>query len=295
MTYILGISAFYHDSGVALIKDGNIVSAIQEERISRVKHDANFPLNSIREVIDQENINLNEIDHICYYEKPFLKFERILETYLAYAPYGFSMFRKSMPIWLKEKLFQKNLITSQLKKIDEKFNKNIEFSEHHLSHAASAFFPSPFEKAIILTIDGVGEWATTTISIGDKNEINTLEEIHYPHSVGLLYSAFTYYLGFKVNSGEYKVMGLAPYGKPKYAELIFNELLDVKEDGSFRLNQKYFEYSMGDKMINSKFEKIFGKPARKPEIDELTQFHMDIAASVQSVYRKNNIKNYWLY
>ena len=290
MTYILGISAFYHDSGAALIKDGNIVCAVQEERISRIKHDANFPINAIMEILNHENISLNEIDHICYYEKPFLKFERILETYLAYAPYSFSMFRKSMPIWLKEKLFQKNYISNQLKKIDANFDKNIEFSEHHLSHAASAFFPSPFEKAVILTLDGVGEWATTTISEGYKNEIKIHEEIHYPHSVGLLYSAFTYYLGFKVNSGEYKVMGLAPYGKPVYEEIIFNELIDVKKDGSFRLNQKYFEYSMGDKMINDKFEKLFGEPTRKPELDKLKQFHMDVAASIQIVIEKIILK-----
>ncbi len=283
MTYILGISAFYHDSGAALIKDGEIISAIQEERLSRIKHDEKFPINAIKKIIEDENIQLNEIDYICYYEKPFLKFERILETYLAHAPFGYSSFRKSMPLWLKEKLFQKNLIINKLKLIDKTFNKEINFSEHHLSHASSAFFPSPYDESIILTIDGVGEWATTTISLGNKNDIKILEEIHYPHSIGLLYSAFTYYLGFKVNAGEYKVMGLAPYGSPRYKELILDKIIDVKNDGSFRLNQKYFDYSTGSKMVNSKFETIFGQPSRKPELDELKQFHMDIAASIQAV------------
>ncbi len=286
MTYILGISAFYHDSGAALIKDGNILSAIQEERMTRVKHDESFPINAIKEILRYENISLSDIDYICYYEKPFLKFERILETYLAYAPYSFKMFRKSMPVWLKEKLFQKNFISNQLKKIDNTFDKNIHFSEHHLSHAASAFFPSPYEKSIILTIDGVGEWATTTISVGNKNQIKTVEEIHYPHSIGLLYSAFTFYLGFKVNSGEYKVMGLAPYGKPIYEKIILEELIDLKNDGSFRLNQKFFDYSLGDKMIGANFEKLFGRSSRKPEIENINQFHMDVAASIQVVIEK---------
>ena len=283
MTYILGISAFYHDSAAALIKDGVVISAIQEERLSRIKHDQNFPTNAINKILEINNISLDEISYVCFYDKPFLKFERLLETYISYAPKGFNSFRKAMPLWMKEKLFQKEMIKKELKAINSNFNQEIFFCEHHLSHAASAFFPSPFDDAIILTADGVGEWASTTISIGKKNDIKIVEEIHYPHSIGLIYSAFTGYLGFKVNSGEYKVMGLAPYGKPKYKDIILNNLVDLKEDGSFKLNQKYFNYSTGLTMVNKKFEDLFGKKTRISEIEEIDQFHMDIAASIQEV------------
>ncbi len=294
MSYVLGISAFYHDSAVTLLKDGEIISAVQEERLSRIKHDPSFPQNAIKEILFRENVKLSNIESICFYEKPFLKFERLLETYISHAPKGYLSFRKSMPIWLKEKLFQKNLIMSELKKIDRNFTGKLYFAEHHLSHAASAFYPSPFEEAAILTIDGVGEWATTTISIGNKNKIKILEEIHYPHSIGLLYSAFTYYLGFRVNSGEYKVMGLAPYGTPKYTNKILHKIIDLKEDGSFRLDQKYFDYSTGLKMINEEFELLFGKPARRFDDEKIEQFHMDIAASIQDVIEKIvlNISDY---
>ena len=283
MTYILGISAFYHDSAAALIKDGVVISAIQEERLSRIKHDQKFPTNAINKILEINNISLDEISYVCFYDKPFLKFERLLETYISYAPKGFNSFRKAMPLWMKEKLFQKEMIKKELKAINSNFNLEIFFCEHHLSHAASAFFPSPFDDAIILTADGVGEWASTTISIGKKNDIKIVEEIHYPHSIGLIYSAFTGYLGFKVNSGEYKVMGLAPYGKPKYKDIILNNLVDLKEDGSFKLNQKYFNYSTGLTMVNKKFEDLFGKKTRISETDEIDQFHMDIAASIQEV------------
>ena len=283
MTYILGISAFYHDSAAALIKDGVVISAIQEERLSRIKHDQKFPTNAINKILEINNISLDEISYVCFYDKPFLKFERLLETYISYAPKGFNSFRKAMPLWMKEKLFQKEMIKKELKAINSNFNLEIFFCEHHLSHAASAFFPSPFDDAIILTADGVGEWASTTISIGKKNDIKIVEEIHYPHSIGLIYSAFTGYLGFKVNSGEYKVMGLAPYGKPKYKDIILNNLVDLKEDGSFKLNQKYFNYSTGLTMVNKKFEDLFGKKTRISEIEEIDQFHMDIAASIQEV------------
>ena len=283
MTYILGISAFYHDSAAALIKDGVVISAIQEERLSRIKHDQKFPTNAINKILEINNISLDEISYVCFYDKPFLKFERLLETYISYAPKGFNSFRKAMPLWMKEKLFQKEMIKKELKAINSNFNLEIFFCEHHLSHAASAFFPSPFDDAIILTADGVGEWASTTISVGKKNDIKIVEEIHYPHSIGLIYSAFTGYLGFKVNSGEYKVMGLAPYGKPKYKDIILNNLVDLKEDGSFKLNQKYFNYSTGLTMVNKKFEDLFGKKTRISETDEIDQFHMDIAASIQEV------------
>tara|TARA_Y100000590_G_scaffold217297_1_gene246055 strand:+ start:1056 stop:2897 length:1842 start_codon:yes stop_codon:yes gene_type:complete len=282
---ILGISAFYHDSAAALIIDGEIVSAVQEERFSRKKHDARYPHNAIQFVLNHSNLKLSEIDHIVFFEKPFLKFERLLETYLAFAPKGFASFSMSMPIWLREKLFQKKFLFDKLKEHDQNFNdiNKINFSEHHYSHAASAFYPSPFREAVILTLDGVGEWATTTIAIGKENRITMLKEIHFPHSIGLLYSAFTYYTGFKVNSGEYKVMGLAPYGRPKYKDLIIKELIDLKEDGSFRLNMKYFNYATGLTMTNEKFSKLFGQKARNPEKDLLTQFHMDIASSIQAV------------
>ena len=285
MTYILGISAFYHDSAAALIKDGKIISAAQEERFSRKKHDARYPFHAVDFILKSNNLKLNDIDYIVFFEKPFLKFERLLETYLAFAPMGFKSFSMSMPIWLREKLFQKKYLYDLLKQHDKNFNdiEKIKFSEHHYSHAASAFFPSPFKEAIILTLDGVGEWATTTVAIGKKNELKMLREIHFPHSLGLLYSAFTYYTGFKVNSGEYKVMGLAPYGQPKYKDLIINELMELKEDGSFRLNMKYFSYATGLTMTNKKFSDLFGEPVRDPKKNKLTQFHMDVAASIQAV------------
>ena len=285
MNNILGISAFYHDSAATLIQNGKIIAAAQEERFSRKKHDERFPKNAINYVLQEGKINLNEIDHIVFFEKPFLKFERLLETYLAFAPKGFKSFSLAMPVWLREKLFQKKHLFDLLKELDKNFKdiKKIKFSEHHYSHAASAFYPSPFEEAIILTLDGVGEWATTTLAHGKGNQITILKEIHFPHSLGLLYSAFTYYTGFKVNSGEYKVMGLAPYGKPIYKDLILENLIDLKEDGSFRLDMSYFNYATGLTMTNKKFEHLFGQPARKKEDEQLTQFHMDIAASIQAV------------
>jgi len=282
MTKILGISAFYHDSSAALVDNGEILAAAQEERFTRKKHDANFPNNAIRYVFEGTNYSIKDIDYVVFYEKPFLKFERLIETYVANSPRGFKSFRTSIPIWIKDKLFQKSNILGELKKHDKKFkSEKLLFAEHHESHAASAFYPSPFEEAIVLTIDGVGEWATTTVSIGKKNSLEIIEEIHFPHSIGLLYSAFTYYLGFKVNSGEYKIMGLAPYGEPKYKNIIFEKLVDVKEDGSFRLNQSYFNYSTGLTMVNKKFIDLFGQPVRKSESENLSQFHMNIAASIQ--------------
>tara|TARA_B100000795_G_C22796773_1_gene439743 strand:+ start:502 stop:2340 length:1839 start_codon:yes stop_codon:yes gene_type:complete len=288
MTYILGISAFYHDSAAALIKDGKIISAAQEERFTRKKHDSSYPFNAVEFVLKYSNINLSNVDHIVFYEKPFLKFERLLETYVAFAPKGFQSFSKAMPLWLKEKLFQKKLIFDYLKKHDKNFidEKKILFSEHHLSHAASAFYPSPFKEAIVLTADGVGEWATTTVAICKDNKVEIKKELHFPHSLGLLYSAFTYYTGFKVNSGEYKLMGLAPYGKPKYTDIILNKLIDLKEDGTFMLDQKYFNYSTGLTMTNDKFDNLFGSKARKSESEKINQFHMDIAASIQFVTEK---------
>ena len=285
MTTILGISAFYHDSAAALIKDGTIVSAAQEERFSRKKHDARYPYKAINYILKDSNLKLNEIDHIVFFEKPFLKFERLLETYMAFAPKGFKSFSLSMPIWLREKLFQKKFLFEKLKQHDENFKdiNKIKFSEHHYSHAASAFFPSPFKEAIILTLDGVGEWATTTVAMGKDNNLKMLKEIYFPHSLGLLYSAFTYYTGFKVNSGEYKVMGLAPYGKPRYKDLIIEKLMDLKNDGSFRLNMKYFNYATGLTMTNKKFSDLFGQPVRDPKKKLLSQFHMDIASSIQAV------------
>ena len=285
MTYVLGISAFYHDSAAALIIDGNIISAAQEERFSRKKHDSRYPFNAIEFVLKNSKVKLSQVDYIVFFEKPFLKFERLLETYLAFAPKGFKSFCMSMPIWLREKLFQKKFLFEKLKEHDDNFNdiNKIYFSEHHYSHAASAFYPSPFKDAVILTLDGVGEWATTTIAIGKDNDIKMLREIHFPHSIGLLYSAFTYYTGFKVNSGEYKVMGLAPYGEPKYKNTILKELIDLKDDGSFRLNMKYFNYATGLTMTNNKFENLFGQKARNPDKDLLTEFHMNIAASIQAV------------
>ena len=288
MSKILGISAFYHDSAASIIIDGKIIAAAQEERFTRKKHDSGYPKNAVNFVLDFAKINLSQVDHIVFYEKPFLKFERLLETYVAFAPKGFASFAKAMPIWLREKLFQKKLIIDYLKLHDKNFKdeNKILFSEHHLSHAASAFYPSPFNDAIVLTADGVGEWATTTVAIGTGDKLEIKKELHFPHSLGLLYSAFTYYTGFKVNSGEYKLMGLAPYGKPKYIDQILNYLIDLKDDGTFILDQKYFNYSTGLTMTNEKFDNLFGNPPRKPEKDKITQFHMDIAASIQYVTEK---------
>ena len=285
MTAILGISAFYHDSAAALIRDGEIIAAAQEERFTRKKHDAGYPRNAVDYVLFEAGMALEDVDHVAFYDKPFLKFERLLETYVAYAPRGLASFRRSMPIWLREKLFQKDLLFKELKQHPGGFTgrDKLLFSEHHFSHAASAFYPSPFEEAVVLTLDGVGEWATTTVALGMGRELIIEKEIHFPHSVGLLYSAFTYYTGFKVNSGEYKLMGLAPYGEPRFKDLILDTLVDVKEDGSFRVNQKYFNYCTGFTMTNDRFADLFGAPVRKPEVDPLTPFHMDIAASVQAV------------
>ena len=285
MTAILGISAFYHDSAATIVIDGKIISAAQEERFTRKKHDASYPYHAVEFVLNFSKLKLHQIDYIVFYEKPFLKFERLLETYVAFAPKGFRSFCMSIPLWIKEKLFQKKLIFNELKKHDENFNdiNKIYFSEHHLSHAASAFYPSPFKEAIVLTADGVGEWGTTTVAVGRENKLEILKEIQFPHSLGLLYSAFTYYTGFKVNSGEYKLMGLAPYGEPKYKKLITDNLIDIKDDGSFKLDQSFFEYSTGLKMISNKFSKLFGNKPRNPEKKKLTQFHMDIASSIQEV------------
>jgi carbamoyltransferase len=284
---ILGISAFYHDSAACILRDGKIIAAAQEERFTRKKHDPSYPFNAIEFVLRYANLKLSEVDQIVFFEKPFLKFERLLETYVAFAPKGFVSFTKAMPLWIKEKLFQKNLLFNKLKEHDKNYksDNNIFFSDHHLSHAASAFFPSPFEDAIILTADGVGEWATTTVAIGEKNKLEIKKEIHFPHSLGLLYSAFTYYIGFKVNSGEYKLMGLAPYGNPIYEDKI-KKLVDLKDDGTFRLNQKYFDYATGLTMTNKKFDNLFGQKPRNPENEKITQFHMDIAASIQKFTEK---------
>ena len=291
MFSILGISAFYHDSAACILIDGEIIAAAQEERFTRKKHDPSYPHNAIEFVLKYSNLKLSEIDQIVFFEKPFLKFERLLETYVAFAPKGFISFSKAMPLWIKEKLFQKNFLFNQLKKHDSNYksDKNIFFSEHHLSHAASAYYPSPFNEAIILTADGVGEWATTTVAVGKGNKLEIKKEIHFPHSLGLLYSAFTYYTGFKVNSGEYKLMGLAPYGNPIYEDKI-KELIDVKDDGSFRLDQKYFNYSTGLTMTNDKFNKLFGQKPRDPKKEKITQFHMDIAASIQKITEDIMIK-----
>ena len=285
MTKILGISAFYHDSAAALIIDGKIIAAAQEERFSRKKHDSDYPYQAIEYVLSEKKLKLNNIDYIVFFEKPFLKFERLLETYVAFAPKGFKSFSLSMPIWLGEKLFQKKFLFEKLKQHDKNFKNidKIKFSEHHFSHAASAFYPSPFNDAVVLTLDGVGEWATTTIAIGEENRLKIVKEIYFPHSIGLLYSSFTYYTGFKVNSGEYKVMGLAPYGNPKYKNLILDHLIDLKKDGSFKLNMKYFNFATGLTMTNKKFSKLFGRPVRDPNKDLIENFHMDIAASIQSV------------
>lgn len=284
MKKILGLSALYHDSAAALIIDGKIISAAQEERFSRRKHDAAFPLQAIKSVLSEGGISLEQVDHVVFYDKPFLKFERLLETYLARAPRGFASFRMAMPVWLREKLFLKDLLTKELRMLSATFPaEKLLFAEHHLSHAASAFFASPFERAVVLTLDGVGEWATTSVAIGDGNRLDIVRELHFPHSLGLLYSAFTYYCGFRVNSGEYKLMGLAPFGTPRYADLILDTLIDLKEDGSFRLDQSYFDYAAGLTMTNKRFHTLFGAPPRKPDSDPVTQFHMDVAASIQSV------------
>ena len=282
---ILGISAFYHDSAAALIEDGRIVAAAQEERFSRKRHDSDFPLRAIDYCLAESGSSLADVDHVVFYDKPFLKFERLLETYLAMAPRGFASFRMAIPVWIKEKLFQKGLLAKELKALapDIDWETRLLFAEHHQSHAASAFFPSPFDEAVVLTMDGVGEWATTSAGIGRGNELEIIREIHWPHSIGLLYSAFTYYTGFKVNSGEYKVMGLAPYGEPVYAQKIFDELIDLKPDGSFRLDQSYFNYCTGLTMTNDKFDALFGGPPRAPDKELLEQRHMDLAASIQAV------------
>ena len=280
---ILGISAFYHDSAAALIDDGRIVAAAQEERFTRRKHDPAFPHNAIAYCLAEAGVTADGLDHVVFYDKPFLKFERLLETYIALAPHGFRSFKMSIPLWLREKLFQKSLLHDELRKFSGSFDKSrLLFCEHHLSHAASAFYPSPYDDAAVLTMDGVGEWATTSAAMGSGNSLEIFQEIHFPHSLGLLYSALTYYTGFKVNSGEYKVMGLAPYGEPKYAKLILDNLIDLKPDGSFRLDMSFFDYCTGFTMTNDRFAKLFGQPVRTPD-QLLTSFHMDMAASIQSV------------
>jgi carbamoyltransferase len=281
---ILGLSAFYHDSAAALVVDGQVIAAAQEERFTRKKHDPGFPHHAIAYCLAEGGIALGEVDYVAFYDKPFLKFERLLETYLAFAPRGFRSFRMAIPLWLKEKLFQKQLLRDELCAFDPDFDwqNRLLFTEHHQSHAASAFFPSLFEEAVVLTMDGVGEWATTSVGFGRGNQLEMRKELHFPHSLGLLYSAFTYYTGFKVNSGEYKVMGLAPYGEPKYAGLILDNLIDLKPDGTFRLDQSYFDYCTGLRMTSDKFDALFGGPARKPE-EWLNQRHMDLAASIQAV------------
>ena len=291
MLSILGISAFYHDSAACILKDGEIIAAAQEERFTRKKHDPSYPHNAIKFVLDYANLKLNEVDKIVFFEKPFLKFERLLETYVAFAPKGFVSFSKAMPLWIKEKLFQKNYLFNKLKEHDKNYksDENIFFSDHHLSHAASAFYPSPFEEAVVLTADGVGEWATTTVAVGKGNKLDIKKEIHFPHSLGLLFSSFTYFTGFKVNSGEYKLMGLAPYGNPIYVDKIM-KLVDIKNDGTFRLDQKYFNYATGLTMTNDKFHHLFGQKPRDPKKEKLTQFHMDIAASIQKVTEEIMIK-----
>lgn len=284
MNVILGISAFYHDSAAALLIDGEIVAACQEERLSRIKHDPGFPEQAIDYVLREAGLTLSEVDHVAFYDKPFLKFERILETHLSCVPFGLKSFTLSMPVWLKEKLFLKPMIIDYLRKKDPGFSEDkLIFGEHHYSHAASAFYPSPYDQALVLVMDGVGEWATATVSIGRGNQLKIVKEIRFPHSLGLMYSAFTYYCGFKVNSGEYKLMGLAPYGEPVYYEKIVKELIDIKADGSFRLNMKYFDYTVGDRMINRHFEQLFGMPARTAESETMGSFYMDVAASIQKV------------
>ena len=281
---ILGLSAFYHDSAAVLVEEGRIVAAAQEERFTRKKHDAGYPHHAVAYCLDEAGVTLDEVDRAAFYDKPFLKFERLLETYVAFAPRGFRSFSMAVPVWIKEKLFQKDLLRRKLRTLapEVDWDAKLLFAEHHQSHAASAFYPSPFRDAVVLTMDGVGEWATTSVAIGHGNDLEMTREIHFPHSLGLLYSAFTYYTGFKVNSGEYKVMGLAPYGEPKYVRPILDNLIDLKPDGSFRLALDYFDYCTGLTMTNGRFDALFGGPARKPE-EPLTQRHMDLAASVQAV------------
>jgi carbamoyltransferase len=281
---ILGISAFYHDSAAALVEDGHIIAAAQEERFTRKKQDASYPENAVRYCLYEGGLTLDDLDYIVFYEKPFLKFERLLETYLAFAPRGFASFRMALPLWVMEKLFQKDLLGKRLKARAPGFGwrHKLLFAEHHQSHAASAFYPSPFDEALILTMDGVGEWATTSVGIGRNHGIEMMKEIHFPHSLGLLYAAFTYYTGFKVNSGEYKVMGLAPYGEPRYANAILEHLIDLKPDGSFHLNHEYFDYCVGLRMTNGSFDRLFGGPPRAPD-SLLQQRDMDLAASIQAV------------
>ncbi len=289
---VLGVSAYYHDAAACLVVDGEIVAAAQEERFTRIKHDSSFPNNVITYCLSEARITPKEIDYVVFYDKPFLKFERLLETYLAFAPRGFTSFTTSVPVWLKDKLFQKTVIKNALRDLwgsDGKWEEKLLFSEHHLSHAASAFYPSPFDRAAVLTMDGVGEWTTTSLAIGNGNTLSVHKEIHFPHSVGLLYSAMTYYTGFKVNSGEYKVMGLAPYGEAKYASLIRDHLIDIKDDGSFALDMSYFNYCTGLTMTNEKFNRLFGAPPRKPE-SNLTQREMDLAASIQVVIEEVVLK-----
>lgn len=285
MVAILGLSAFYHDSAAALLVDGRIVAAAQEERFTRKKHDPRFPVEAIRYVLAEGGLTVDDLDHVVFYDKPFLKFERLLETYVANAPRGFRSFKVAIPVWIREKLFQKDLIQKELREIEPgvRVTDRMLFSEHHFSHAASAFYPSPFEEAVVLTLDGVGEWATSTVAIGRGNDLEIVKELHFPHSLGLLYSAFTYYTGFRVNSGEYKVMGLAPYGTPRFKDLIIDKLMDLKPDGTFRLDQSYFNYATGLTMTNDRFSDLFGRPVRQPDKDPLEDFHMDIAASVQAV------------
>ncbi len=281
---VLGISAFYHDSAAALVAGGRIIAAAQEERFTRRKHDLRFPEHAIAYCLTEAGCRLQDVDLVIFYEKPFLKFERLLETYLSHAPRGFNSFRLALPLWLKEKLFQKEILRTALRKYDADFDctAKLRFSEHHLSHAASAFYPSPFEEAAVLTLDGVGEWATASLAIGSGKRLDIVKEMHFPHSLGLLYSAFTYYTGFRVNSGEYKLMGLAPYGEPRYVNKILDKLIDLKEDGTFRIDQSYFGYCTGLTMTNERFAALFGQPVRRPE-DPLGSFHMDIAASIQAV------------
>jgi carbamoyltransferase len=281
---VLGVSAFYHDSAAALVEDGRIVAAAQEERFTRRKHDPSFPEHAIAYCLAEANLKFDDLDRIVFYDKPFLKFERLLETYLSFAPRGFRSFQMAMPLWLREKLFQKSLLRKEFEKLGDGFElkDRLLFCEHHLSHAASAFYPSPYDEAAVITMDGVGEWATTSAAMGSGNKLEILQEIHFPHSLGLLYSAFTYYTGFKVNSGEYKVMGLAPYGQPKYAQRILDNLIDLKPDGSFRLDMSYFDYCTGLTMTNDRFAELFGEPVRGSD-KLLTDFHMDIAASIQAV------------
>ncbi len=285
MSAILGVSAYYHDSAAALLVNGELVAAAQEERFTRRKHDAAFPQHAVQFALERGGVSLSNIDHVVFYDKPFLKFERLLETYAINAPRGFQSFRVAMPVWLREKLFQKRMLVRALRRIDPSFVERgqLLFSEHHYSHAASAFYPSPFEEAVVLTLDGVGEWATTTVAIGHGADLEIVKEIHFPHSLGLLYSAITYFTGFKVNSGEYKVMGLAPYGSPIYKDLILDNLIDLRPDGSFRLDQSYFDYATGLRMTNDRFTALFGRPPREPESELLDQFHMDVAASLQAV------------